>query len=638
MMKSKSENNGNMDKQNDDIDGFTVIMPTYNQSGFIRNAIRSIFEQTFKNWELIIVNDGSTDYTERCISDYLRDHRVRYFKNPENQGLGYSINLAIDKAKYNYIAYLPSDDFYYSNHLQVLNEIFRTNKDVVLIATGVKSGIMDSLIHRQTRIINGLPENYWVQLVQTAHKKTDDRWTERRDWETEDLYKSFWNKLTTKGFFVNSSNVTCQWTPHPNQRHKIMGESFGGNINRYRQYYRVKTPIKMIVSDHKFVDEEKQYKSFFAPRNDKKAPKNGLKILLVGELSYNPERILTFEEKGHHLYGLWTRTPIYSFSNVGPLPFGNITEIDYDKWEDEIERINPDIIYALLNYCAVPIACEVMRKCKHVPFVWHFKEGPFMCIEHGTWNKLIELYTYADGVIFLNEELKAWYKQYIPEPRLSMILDGDLPKQYYFKNSFSSKLSLADGEVHTVIPGRMIGLTIDDIEKLASKKIHIHLYTESYEKSWSKLIEKAKEVAPHHFHIHNHCDAENWTQEFSKYDAGWLHCITSNNKGRLEDMSWDDLNIPARVSVMMSAAIPCIQKNNFGHIVAMQSSLKNIKCGIFFTSIDDLATQLYDSKKMELLNEQIMKHRLSFSFDDHIAEIVDFFHKVIEHKKHNQYV
>ena len=48
MMKSKSENNGNMDKQNDDIDGFTVIMPTYNQSGFIRNAIRSIFEQTLK--------------------------------------------------------------------------------------------------------------------------------------------------------------------------------------------------------------------------------------------------------------------------------------------------------------------------------------------------------------------------------------------------------------------------------------------------------------------------------------------------------------------------------------------------------------------------------------------------------------
>lgn len=44
MMKSKSENNGIMDKQNDNIDGFTVIMPTYNQSGFIRNAIRSIFK------------------------------------------------------------------------------------------------------------------------------------------------------------------------------------------------------------------------------------------------------------------------------------------------------------------------------------------------------------------------------------------------------------------------------------------------------------------------------------------------------------------------------------------------------------------------------------------------------------------
>ena len=83
------------------VDGFTVIMPTYNQSGYIRNAIRSLFEQTYTKWELIIVNDGCTDNTEDFIKDYLCEQRVRYYKNDVNQGLGYSINVALNNAEYN---------------------------------------------------------------------------------------------------------------------------------------------------------------------------------------------------------------------------------------------------------------------------------------------------------------------------------------------------------------------------------------------------------------------------------------------------------------------------------------------------------------------------------------------------------
>lgn len=92
---------------------FSVIMPSFNQCSFIRRAIGSLMAQTYPNWELIIINDGCTDETEVFISDYINDERITYIMNKQNTGLGHAINQGIDAAKYDYIAYLPSDDFYF---------------------------------------------------------------------------------------------------------------------------------------------------------------------------------------------------------------------------------------------------------------------------------------------------------------------------------------------------------------------------------------------------------------------------------------------------------------------------------------------------------------------------------------------
>ena len=116
------------------MDGFSVIMPTYNQSSFIRRAILSLCNQTYKNWELIIINDGATDYTEDYISDYLASsYPIRYIKNETNKGLGVSINQGLTIAKYKYVSYLPSDDFYDKNHLMSLKKEFDKSEDVVLV-------------------------------------------------------------------------------------------------------------------------------------------------------------------------------------------------------------------------------------------------------------------------------------------------------------------------------------------------------------------------------------------------------------------------------------------------------------------------------------------------------------------------
>ena len=611
---------------------FSVIMPTYNQATFIRRAIRSLMNQAWSHWELVIINDGCTDDTEEYIRDFLTDPRISYLKNAENKGLGYAINQGIDNARNDYIAYLPSDDCYYENHLELLKNEFEKSEEVVLVYATAGSEIKDSISYDVKPTTNGLFNNYSLQLVQTAHKKTTDRWTTRQEWVTDDLFDLFWHKLTNKGKFASIKEETCYWTSHPHQHHRLVSENFGGGLNIYRQYYQVKEPIKLKVSQEKFIDEERLYKDFQSLKPSSPAEKP-LKILIAGELAYNPERILALEEQGHQLYGLWMNRPTFSFSTVGPLPFGNVTDIPYSHWEEKIREIQPDIIYATLNFGAIPLAYEVLKKKPEIPFIWHFKEGPSLCLKNGMWEQLIELYHQADGKIYLNPEIKCWYEQFIPHTGLSFIMDGDLPKINSFTDDFSERLSEQDGEVHTVIPGRIVGVTLNDIEILAHNRIHIHSYVENILMSKDSFNKEALKIAKGYFHLHPNCPSDRWVKEFSKYDAGWLHCFDSQNNGKIAYAGWDDLNMPARLSTLAVAGLPMIQKRNSGHLVAMKSRVEKDGMGVFFDNIEELTGTLKNREYMQTVRDNVRKHRFSFSFDYYVNDLIDFFRKVIESKK-----
>ena len=125
----------------------------------------------------------------------------------------------------------------------------------------------------------------------------------------------------------------------------------------------------------------------------------------------------------------------------------------------------------------------------------------------------------------------------------------------------------------------------------------------------------------------------NFAQEFSKYDAGWLHLFKSTNKKDLLNASWDDLNLPARLSTYAAAGIPIIQKDNFDSIVAMQNLCKELNIGIYFSNYEDLFIQLKNKKHMFMLEKNIKEKRYQLSFDYHLPELISFFHKVIQYKK-----
>jgi len=97
---------------------FSIIMPSYNTAEYIAETIQSVLDQTYKNWELIIVDDCSTDNTDEIVKPFLVDERIRYLKNEQNSGAALSRNRALREAKGRWIAFLDSDDLWMPEKLE----------------------------------------------------------------------------------------------------------------------------------------------------------------------------------------------------------------------------------------------------------------------------------------------------------------------------------------------------------------------------------------------------------------------------------------------------------------------------------------------------------------------------------------
>jgi glycosyltransferase involved in cell wall biosynthesis len=599
----------------------SVIMPTYRQSSFIRRAIDSLQAQTFTDWELLIVDDGSPEDTAATVEPYLADPRIDYSRFKRNRGLGAALNEALRRARSPWIAYLPSDDVFYADHLASLIACLQSNPQAVLAYSGVR--------HHYNRTAAGPVEGYSLQMVQVMHRKHVERWIERHELVTDDLERMYWSKLRPYGEFIYTGRLTCEWVDHPNQRHKILREPVGG-INPYRVYYGVQDPIRIHTTVGNYLDEKEHFRTF-RERPDTSPTPDGLKILMVGELAYNPERVLALEEAGHRLYGLWMPDP-YWYNTVGPLPFGHVQDIPRDGWKEAVRRIQPDIIYALLNWQAVPFAHQILAENPGIPFVWHYKEGPFISLEKGHWSQLVDLHLHSDGQVYSSPEMRAWYETVLPgstRDSLTHVLDGDLPKRDWFQAERSPRLSQLDGEIHTVVPGRPIGLHPHTVAELAQQCIHLHFYGDFTHGQWREWIDKTQRMAPDYIHLHHQVDQENWVTEFSQYDAGWLHFFKSENRGELRKANWDDLNYPARIATLVSAGLPLLQRDNSESIVATQNLARDLDIGVFFGDMSGLANEMQNTARLESLRENVWHCRDRFTFDYHASELVEFFRRVI---------
>jgi len=109
----------------------SIIIPAYNAEKYIEKCLDSIINQTKKELEIIVVNDGSTDNTESIVKNY-KDKRIKYFKN-KNQGIGKTRNFGIEKATGKYIMFIDSDDYIEKNECEELYcKAENNNLDIVI--------------------------------------------------------------------------------------------------------------------------------------------------------------------------------------------------------------------------------------------------------------------------------------------------------------------------------------------------------------------------------------------------------------------------------------------------------------------------------------------------------------------------
>lgn len=283
----------------------TIFIPAYNAEKYIKECLDSIVNQTYKNLDILIIDDGSTDNTSKIIETY-NDERIRLIKNKENKGLPYTRNLGLKESKGEYIAIMDADDISYIDRIEKqVNVLNKNNKIDVVIS--------------QAEMFGGKVSRIWKPPVSNEEIKVSLLFINRICNPTamlkRDSLKKFNIKYNDQCFVAQDYELWCQISKvgyiHTIEE-PLLKYRFGHeNITKRsklssERYYKRKYIIDCIHNDlldfYKFnlKDEEKHvFNDFFNdnPINsiDYKDVKNLKEIL--NKIIYTNKKYLFFDEK-----------------------------------------------------------------------------------------------------------------------------------------------------------------------------------------------------------------------------------------------------------------------------------------------------------------------------------------------------
>lgn len=187
----------------------SVIMPAYNAEKYIGEAISSVLSQTWTNWELLILDDCSTDGTAAIAEGFARlDTRIRLLRNPQNMGVAKTRNQGIDLAQGEWIALLDSDDVWHSDKLsKQLAVANRTGADIIYCSYSlvVESGrtLLDFIVPETTSYDCMLKKSVLSCSTVLLHRSVLSNHRFSTDYYHEDY--AFWLELLRSGYKAAAS-------------------------------------------------------------------------------------------------------------------------------------------------------------------------------------------------------------------------------------------------------------------------------------------------------------------------------------------------------------------------------------------------------------------------------------------------
>nr|WP_298332167.1 glycosyltransferase family A protein [uncultured Christiangramia sp.] len=244
---------------------FSVILPTYNRASFISNAIHSVIDQGFEEWELIVVDDGSTDET-RFVVEKFDDKRIRYFYITHGER-SRARNFGIEQSQGIYICFLDSDDRYFSNHLSVLHDeikargnpkaLFTTSSRILKKSGDWKRPLYTSdeyehpvyFVWQKFLLINSV-------CIHTSILEQNQFPEQFNVWEDTHL----WLRIVAVHPFVQINEVTTEWNVH---EETSVFDSFKNSSVNY-----VETYLKAI--HHLFRNYNEMMSKFFTEKEVRK--------------------------------------------------------------------------------------------------------------------------------------------------------------------------------------------------------------------------------------------------------------------------------------------------------------------------------------------------------------------------------
>ena len=200
----------------------SVLLPVYNAQNFVKEAIESILHQTFHDFELIIINDGSSDNSLNIISTFI-DERILVVNHELNKGLVFTLNEGLDLAQGKYIVRMDADDFSFPNRLKLQVDFMERNKDIMVSGGQMIDYDNNWMLSKNPKDCNQVKVSllftcvvsHPTVIIRNQILKMENYYYDKSFIHSEDY--ELWSRVVRKHKISNISDVILKYRAHKNQ-------------------------------------------------------------------------------------------------------------------------------------------------------------------------------------------------------------------------------------------------------------------------------------------------------------------------------------------------------------------------------------------------------------------------------------